>query len=308
MRLVELVKPQQTALTTLATVNSELDLTTGQNTSRDQYLRDRIQEASDEIVRVANKRLARARVMEPIDGSGSTEALLELTPLVQVDSVTLLGDEQTQDARDDDADDYANFRVDDPEAGIIVTDSGWYNSRPVGIWLDKYEMNQTGRRDLRAKYWGGYLLPSDNVAASGITLDAATKKIALPAGFKVPLLCSGERVTLRGFATTSNNDAFTVVARSATDITVAESLTDEVGPSAGMLIVSTLPGDWERYCLQAVKSAYLSKKRDPKLLMEHLADWGATYDAGRAAGTDVTGILPSEVISDIERRNRRMTY
>lgn len=307
-RIVVKTPPQSTLLATLAMINAELNLTTGENASRDAWFEQQLQDASDAILLAAKRTIdfARQRVEEPLDATGSNQVLVSVTPVVQLDAVTMFDQDLSIGARDTDGnvDDPIDVRVDDPEAGVLVCDAGFGNTRPIGLWLDRYEEPFTGRRDYRATYWGGCLVPGDDVSASGLTLTAATKTITWPTGRVAPLLCSGERVRFIGMA---NSGFRTVRSRTDTDVVVAETLTNET-PTSGLVQVRTSSGDWTRYCIQSVKAWYFAKLRDPKIMSERLADWSATYAMGRSGGADTVGILPDEVLMDIERRHSRMTY
>lgn len=305
MRGQFLTPPVNLGLTTIQAVNDEMLLTTGAIPTRDAWIGRKIGEASDLIEAAAGKRLARARIIEPLTTTGGVEVFVDRTPIVAVNRLTYAdGQDVDQDPLSmDDQDDPGDYHIDDAEAGALVLDTGWFSSMPQTVWLERRERNERARRDYRIDYWGGYLLPSDNLYRGGMTCTAAGQVITVPSG-AMPLLVSGDRITLAGFQ--HNSGIVTVQSVDGLAITVFDSIADDAGGPNTSLVVQTLPPRWERYAIETVKSIILRRAHDDGVQTERLADWSATWSSGRAGGTDVVTYLPPSIAGDIDRRERRL--
>lgn len=283
--LTELVRPKSSLLTSLARVKAELKMDTSAN---DATLRTYITEASDTIMRELGYKVPRAQVRETVVGEGRSELLLSRTPVAKIDSVTIDGVLVDPEL----------YSV-EPEPGILLHKHGWENTHHFGAWIDRYERTDLGRFDISIDYWGGALMPADDVLASGISVvsDEEGGSFVFP---NPPLLVEGDVIEAAGFDDEENNGQFTVVSRDADKIVVASDLADEaIAPAGATITVRTLPPGLERLAVDTVKAWWLGRTRDPNVTSERIGDWSATWKDGAEYG-----VLPASVCKSLERYQR----
>jgi hypothetical protein len=276
VNIVYLTRPQTTAITTLARVKQELRIASDSvDAARDAFLQQLIVEASDALPRQGGRQLARGQVREAKQGTDSTSMLLSLTPVVELDSVIWRNDpiENTDDP------DIPQWELIDPAAGLLFRYQTWVATGylPVGIVRDA--LPGRSREDWKFTYWGGYLLPGDNVAASGYLVSASGRTITRRVGAPVwPLLVSGDSVVV---AFPHNAGPFTVLARSDDVVTFLELLADDVGDASSSVAVQTLPPSASAIAAKVVKAWYNATYRpDPRITAESIGDYSYTLTPG----------------------------
>lgn len=284
MDLTIVEAPRTTALTTLARMRRELGLE-ADDTSQDERLTDLIEEVSADIISFCNQPLIRQTVTERLVGYGRPTLILHVTP-VPVAGVTevLFNDEVIEPEE---------YRITDPDAGFLYRSLLWDNTRPVKLMIEVDPVAMHGSADFELTYTGGYILPGDDITASGITAVASDSSFNYSDG-TFPILVSGEYIRATGF-TGGNNGRFKVLSRTLTKLIVDGSLTDETGGMLATIASRTLPRDLESAAIHEIRYRYQTQRRDPSVSSERLGDWGASYsDPGQASsrlrGVDAAGL------------------
>ena len=274
-----LVAPHSRNLSTLAAVKEEINL--GADTSSDAFVNNLLGQASSEIEAKLGYPLYRAHVRESFPGPGGSVLQLDRRPVHLLTEVTYLGVAQ----------DLTGYDISDEEHGQIVS---------VGRW------DETVRRDWGVSYWGGYLLPGDNVADGGFTAAALDKSFNSTA-LLFPILLPGEWVLAGSGWNTANQGLHRVVTSTAGKIVVEETLVDDLGSAVKALGVSTLPDHLERACLQLTKILFHDRDKHPGIVSQEIDGVAEKFDL-EAARKDVELLIdryiakvPSLVISELVR-------
>lgn len=289
MSLIFVAPPRSTALTTLARVKAALGVV---GTQIDQSLQADIDDASSLIAEECGRQFGEAVVREGFAGDDTTALVLKHRPVSAIEEVTVTADLVEAEILDD-------CVLQDGPAGILFREDGFWR-RPAmvdGITRDPGPMRSKEMFSIR--YRGGWRLRSDDVPASGLTVAGAARTITLTARddrAPWPLLASGERIRLRGFAEDDNAGYKTVISRTDLVIRVAEPLADETAGAGSLIETMTAPAALERLCLEAVRTWYLERKRSLNVTSERIGDWAATYNAA-----DVAHVLPATVLKDVVR-------
>jgi hypothetical protein len=145
--MLEVIVPASNRkLTTLAAVKAALGIPEA-DTSQDAFLAPLIDQASDAIVTFCNRSFARETYRETLPGYGGLRLVLSRTPVVSVASITADGEV------------FADYLVEDAEAGILYRKSGWR-------WTSSSWWNITWhpvQEELKfvIEYTAGYVLPGD---------------------------------------------------------------------------------------------------------------------------------------------------
>ncbi len=277
-------KARSTNFTTLAKFKSRVGIT---GTDRDEDIRDLIAEASDSIVAFCNRKFAREAVTETLQGYGRTILAISRTPVVRFDALRYKDDTLNP----------SGYVLQDPEAGFLYNEDGWQNDQPIQQWIMPEIKNEKGPNNYSADYTGGYLMPDDDITASGIAVvTASDSSFNLPGTGQNywPLVASGESIIVAGFADDANNGTFVVTSRTRTKLTVAASLVDATASGVQTFRMRNLPRDLESLCIQAVRFEYYANQRDPGVKSESIGDWSASYVAGTADERGNSG-LPAKV-------------
>lgn len=235
-----------TALTTTGAVRQRISVSDSDET----LLTTLIATASDRIAKYCQRTWARALYSETFAGYQATTVMLSKPPLVNVTSVSYLGTAVT------------DYSVQDAEAGFLFRELLWDWTVGIGWNLVDYRIPDGERPSYTATYWGGYLLPSDNLAVTTLSVDSTDQSFNDSAS-GLPLLTVGDVVTTSGFSTAGNNGTFTVVSRTAAKLVVAtgSGLTTEANDPNRVytLTVQTLPGDVEQAAIETVKTWYAGR-------------------------------------------------
>jgi len=141
----------------LDTVKTELGIT---DSTDDGLLVEYILRASDFIVQYTGREFAKEQVKETLASTGRPTMLLQRTPVLSVDAVTLDG--TTVDA--------TTYSIKDADAGILWRERGWDSTT---IWAQAVEPwpTQYGRLDWAITYTAGYVMPGDPAAATTLPMD-----------------------------------------------------------------------------------------------------------------------------------------
>jgi hypothetical protein len=179
-------------------------------------------------------------VIETVRGYGTTDMLLERTPVMQVYSVSFRGETIT------------DFVIDDPLAGSLYRSRGWEWTAGLVGWITDRGMAGTENPEFTVEYAGGFLLPGDDLQGTTFSVQQATKKF-LDSANGFPVLAQGERIRVSGFATAGNNGFFTVASATEGEVVVSENLggDESAGPQV-LFQVRTLPREIERATLDAM--------------------------------------------------------
>lgn len=289
--IVVVESARTTVFTTLAHVKSELSLT-DTNESRDEVLSRMIEDASSAIVSYCDREFARATVTEKLEGYDRTLLMLNRTPLIDVSQVRYRGTAVTPASGYDSS---LGWSIHDPDAGFLFRPALFTSTQPRQTWIETEIVPMAGRQDWHVDYTGGYLMPGDNLVASGVmSAAAADNSFNLPEDDDLyfPIIVAGEVVRTAGFTEASNNGKHVVVSRSRTKLIVASALVDEPASGFHRLTCQTLPADLERRCLDTIKNWFLWVKRDMSITSESLGDWSASYASAPFLAADNFGLPP----------------
>lgn len=269
--------PRTTALTTLARMRRELGIPPS-NTSNDERLTDLIEEVSSAVVAFCQQPLIRQTVTERQVGFGRSVQMLSVTPVPRAAVTGVRFGDTT----------VSGCTITDEKAGFIYRRECFADTRPVRQWIERDPVSMPGSPDWEFDYSGGYVLPGDDIVASGTCVanaaDNSFELVGTPDYF--PILVSGEFITVVGFATTSNNGRFKVLGRTPTKLFVGSALTQEAPSGVTVVACRNLPPDLEGAVVVEVKARFRSQRRDPSIKAESLGDWSATY-GGSAEGSYV---------------------
>jgi hypothetical protein len=271
--LTILERPRVTALCTVADVKLDLGITSN---AFDEQIADYIDEATSDIEAFCHRRFARGAFAERLPGDGSLSVMVDRTPVVELNGVTMCGET------------FADVEVYNAEAGILYHGNRFTDTRPIRRWIEAHIDNDLAAQRITASYVGGYLMPGDDVLASG-TLEAiaATRTFRLGAPNRWPILVSGDTFRTSGFAEAANNGQFSVQAIEDGDVIVAEDIVDEAAGAVVNVRVRTVPAVLSMCARQTVRDRYFARGRDGEVVSEKIGDWSATYrgGAGSAAST-----------------------
>jgi hypothetical protein len=285
MNITIVEAPRTTALVTLSRMRQELRLT---NTAQDDRLTNLIEEASAQIITYLGWPLIRQTVTERQVGYGRSVQVLSVTPVPAAGVTQVLNRETV----------VSGYSVSNPEAGFVYLEDRWPDTRPMNQWIEQDPAIMPGRQDLAFTYSGGYLLPGDNIVASGSCVASAVdNSFELVDGVTFwPILVSGEGVTVTGFSNAGNNGKFTVLARTLTKLSVSRVLPGNMVTESGSYVAiqcQTLPKDIEGLAAREVRSRFMSQYRDPTIKSESLGDWSASYGGVEDATEETGGLTPS---------------
>lgn len=247
---------------------------------QDAVLAELLAAASAAAETYCHRTFAREALSETARGYGGTLLMLTRTPVVAVSSVLLNGEAIT---------DYA---VDDPDAGFLYRRLGWEWTAQLGWHLTASVRPRSEEPSYAIAYTAGYLLPSDDVETARVAVDGPAKTLTLSAG-SWPLLLPGDVVVTAGFAEAANNVALTVALRTASVLTVAETLATEAESDVVKTIrVSTLPADIEEAVRLATRAWWTSRKRDHGAVVSRsVGDLSISYASPSAQGTATLAAL-----------------
>jgi hypothetical protein len=297
--IVVVEKARVTDFTTLAKVKNELALT-DVNADRDDVLSRMIEDASAAIVTYCDRAFAREDVTEQLQGYDRTIMMLDRTPLVLVREVRYKG-AVVSPASGFDND--AGWRMQDPSAGFLFRQDLFTSTQPRQTFIETEIMPMQGRQDWHVDYVGGYLMPGENLVASGVMSAAASdNSFNLPEDDDTyfPIIVAGETIRMSGFTESANNGKHVVVSRTPTKLVVESTLVDEPASGIHRLTCSTLPADLERRCIETVKAWFLWVKRDTSITAERLGDWQASYASAPFLAADNYG-LPPIVLAGLQK-------
>jgi hypothetical protein len=189
------------------------------------------------------------------------------------------------------------WSVHDPNVGLLFRGNRFTSTQPVRQWITPQILPMAGRQDWSVDYTGGYLMPGDNLVASGVmSALASDNSFNLPEDDTLyfPILVAGETVRMTGFTNAENNGKATVVSRTPTKLVVTKTLTDE-DPASGVVRMQcqTLPAELERRCLDTVKFWFITITRDMSITNERLGDWIAGYASASFLAADNYGLPPT---------------
>lgn len=248
----------------------------------DANLADLIRRASAAVQTYCSRPFAREVYSETAPGYGSIELMLSRTPIIRLGTITYRSDPIT------------DASIADALVGTLYRELGWDATPTLGWNITDFEYPNAQQPYFTVAYTAGYLLSGDNLASTAIIVTSSDSSFNLvSSGF--PLLSSGDVIDTTGFAQAVNNGRFTVASRTASKITVAETLVGEgsttTATSTGTrMFVRTLPGDIEAATLEAIRAWYLGRARDPNVESRSVGDLSVSYRGGW--GAVPVGALP----------------
>jgi hypothetical protein len=250
-----------------------------------------IDEVSDAFVEFTDRPWARRIVTEAQVGYGSTIQALGVRPIVAGPTEVRYCGMPVPSGL---------YRVSDAAAGFIYNRQRWVDTRPKDLWVTVEPAIGGGAPDLEFDYTGGYLMPGDDVVASG-TASASGSAYNI-VGDIWPLLVAGEFITVTGFAAPANNGRHRVVSRTDAQLVVAEALETESPTGVVSVLCRNLPRRLESLAVLEVKYRFMNRDVDPTLSQERLGDWEAKYGAGGQLGgskSSNSGGLLDDVIAGL---------
>jgi hypothetical protein len=268
MRVTTVEAARSTALTTLSRIKGELGIASS-DTSQDTRLEDLIEEVSAAVVTYCGRAFARESLTEYQVGYGRTVQSMSLTPIVSLLAVRLDGD----------AIDLADLTVADPGAGFIQVAGGFRNTGARVQGIEVSEVNQPGVQSYAFDYIGGYVLPGDDITASGICVASGLDSSFNLTGDTFPILVSGEFIRVAGFAAAGNNGRFRVLSREEQKLIVGSTLVDEAPSGIVTIRARNFPRDVEAWVIAEIRDRYLMSSRTgaSDVSSERIGDWAATY-------------------------------
>lgn len=136
-----------TNMTTLFTVKAMLGVS---NSDDDALLELLIRQATSMVETETDRKFAKETVEETLPSNGSNYLIVSRTPVVSITSIELDG--STVDSSD--------YSLEDSDAGLIFNEDGWVNTIIMSNYLTGYS-TQTGAKDYKITYEGGYVMPGD---------------------------------------------------------------------------------------------------------------------------------------------------
>jgi hypothetical protein len=270
--LTILTAPKTKLLTTVAAVRSLAREALPTGWADSDHLIARV---SDAIVNFCNRDFARVQVLETLPGFGNEYLTLTRCPVVAVSSVLYQGTDPVTD-----------YTVEDPGAGLLYRAREWYWTANVGWRCDRYVVPNSERPDWWATYFGGWLLPDDDVsAAADISALAADASINSVSG-AFPPLAPGDQVVVSGFTTAGNNGTFLVAstpAATAHKVPLVATLVNENAGASVSVAVRTLPYDVEEAAIESVIDWYRNGPTNRRLLQRQVGDLRLIYDTKQNA-------------------------
>lgn len=277
-------------LTTRTAVKAELG---GTFSGADDSLLDvLIDQASSAIVAYCRRVFARESYTETLPGFGGIHLQLARTPVVAVTAVA-----------DQDSNVITDYTIADPDKGWLYRRLGWLWSAQSygglaagGAWLDMgYPLNRQEEPHYSVAYTAGYILPSQFMAPTTVSVDATDDSFNDSASGFPSLLKPGDIVEASGFVNAVNNARHLVVTATTAKITVSTALTTEAAPATATAIKFRPPSshkpfdDVEKACIEAVKSYWLSRTQDSTIIEKQAGPMRLRYAEDQSA---VPGLPP----------------
>lgn len=234
--------------------------------SDDTFLADLIVRASSAFNKITRRTMAREIITETLQGSGRTELLMSRFPIVNISEARLDTVEVTA----------SSYQILD--SGILYRKLGWNGDFPVGEGLTLSQLPMQGDLNWAIDYTSGFLLPPDDISSSLIAADSSAKTFTFSSG-TWPLLVADDSITFTGWdsSVSGNNATFTIITRTASVLTVSETVTTRVEGDSIVGVVQTLPEEIEQVCIEIVNNLFLNRNKNSTIKSEKIADWSATY-------------------------------
>jgi hypothetical protein len=259
--------PRSVAWTTVSRVKVELGIAED-DTTHDARLSAWIDELSEAMAGYCERTFARAHVEERAVGLDRSLLMVSLTPIAEVREVL------------DDGTVFSphKYSIYEADVGTIYAQAGWPTTEASRQWITRQTVpGSAPALSYSINYLGGYLMPQDDLVASGTLAVQGGAFVSSEGDF--PLLVSGELIRVAGFATAANNGRFTVQSRTGSTIIVAEALTDEAAPDTLVTLrCRNFPLELERCLLDELKELWLSRNRSSTLESKKIGDWAETYE------------------------------
>lgn len=278
-------------LTTVAAVKAELGGTF--SAADDALLAILVKQMSSAIVAYTHRVFARETLTETLPGFGGIHLQLARTPVVEVTAVT-----------DQNSAVITDYAVASADRGWLYRRLGWSWSAQSygglaagGAWLDMgYPLPGQEEPHYSVAYTGGYILPSQYMAPTTVSVDATDDSFNDSASGFPALLKAGDIVETSGFVNAVNNARHLVSSATTAKIVTTSALTTEAAPGTATSIKFRPPSahrpfdDVEKACIEAVKSAWLTRTTDGNIVEKHAGPMGLRYSegAGKSVGLPAT--------------------
>jgi hypothetical protein len=251
-----------------------------------------IDEASAAIVSYCHRGFAREAYTETLPGFGNIHLMLARTPIVGTPSAVSLDSSVLTD-----------WSVADAAAGMLYRRAGWSWTTQAfpglsagGSFLDFGSPIPGSEEPLYSvDYVAGYLLPDQNLLAkTTISAASADNSFNDSAGLLPSLLKSGDIVTTSGFATAANNGRFVASGTPTINkvIVTGGTLVTEAAGATVTVIVQSLPFDVEKAAIECVKTWYMARNQDTRIVEKQVGPMRIRYSESDAS----LALLPAACI------------
>ncbi len=242
--------------------------------SDDAFLTKLISRVSSRMEVITRRRFARESITEAINGSGRTDILLSRFPIVNISEIRYNGSA------------ISSSKYKQLGSGILFREVGWTENVMIAEVITISQLNMPGDIDWAFDYTSGFLLSTDDISDSVVIASDSTEKTFTLSTGLWPLLVTDDEVTFTGWTdgAIGNNTTFTIVTRTASVITVSETVvTQAEGQSVSMTAGNRsqrLPDDLEDGCIDSVNTRFAKRSHDGTIKSEKIGDWSTSYDTG----------------------------
>lgn len=247
--------------------------------SDDAFLDSLVDAASSAVERFVHggnprvPRFPRQVLSETLPGYAEVWLTVERTPIVSIAAILY------------DSTPITDFLLDDPEAGMIYRQVGWYWTAQVfGGLVAKQRWPGIGdplpRQEeprFTVNYTAGYLVPGqDLVAVTTVSVSAVDNSFNDSANGFPALLQAGDVIVASGFTNAGNNGSFVVVGTPTSGKVLVtpgpNPMVTEAAGSARTVLVNNLPPDVEKATIEVVKDFYLNRQKTPHSRRERVGE------------------------------------
>lgn len=288
MSLTVTTAARSVTLTTVARVKTELDISVS---THDTILDTFVRQASDMAEKFCQRIFARQAYTEVSPSFGGPYQTLRQAPVVALSSSSFDGEAMT------------DVSISESREGLLYRQDGfdWSAQRYTGIlasgrWLDQgMPIPLSEERLWSFSYTAGFIVPAQNLlSVATVSADATDDSFNDSASGFPALLKAGDIIETSGFSNSANNGRFIVTGTPTTAKILAEAALTTEGASAGRtVLVSNLPGDVERGCIEIVKSLYSLRSTAGSIVEKQAGPMRVRYS--EQAGPGEIGLPPSAI-------------
>ncbi len=275
-------------LSTVARVKAEFGIS---GSSDDALLDVFVRQGTDAVEKFCNRVFARQKYPETAPAFGGPYFMTRQAPVVELTSTARLGETLT------------DVSVEDVAQGLLYRQDGfdWTAQRYSGLlaaggWLDQgMPIPLSEEPNYTLVYTAGFIVPAQNLlSVATVSVDTSDDSFNDSASGFPALLKAGDIIETSGFTNAANNGRFKVLGTPTTaKIVVEANLTTEIAAAGRTVLVSTLPGDVERGCIEVVKSLWAKRSVDGSIVQRTAGPMSIRHSEGMAS--EQLGIPPSAV-------------